>query len=417
MKNELQKLHDFVAESLALSRVRDLDVLLERLLGAARRLSNADAGSIYIRDEENPSLLHFSHTQNATLSKRLPPGRKLPFAAFTVPIGPGSIAGFVAATGSTLNLPDVHRLPPDATYSFDSSFDRDNNYVTQSMLTFPLTHRAAGEDEQDEVVGVLQLINARDEQGRVVAFPEEDAHLMHLFADYAANAITQAQMIRSMILGMIAVAELRDPTETGPHVKRVGAYAAEIYEAWAVRRGLSGKTIDKNRDILRLTAMLHDVGKVAIEDSILKKPGKLTAEERTRMEEHTTLGAQLLLREARSKYHAAAAEIALNHHERWDGAGYPSRTAPRAAGTAEPDRATGKKGDEIPLFARIVAVADVFDALSSNRSYKKAWTEQDVVEEMKKSSGTHFDPDIIQAFGDCLETLHAIRQRYPDKTE
>ena len=126
-------------------------------------------------------------------------------------------------------------------------------------------------------------------------------------------------MTRGMILRTIRMAEMRDPKETGAHVNRVGAYAVEVYEAWARRQGAPQSEIDAKRDIFRMAAMLHDVGKVAIADAILKKPGKLDPDEFEIMKGHTVHGGRLFL-DRQSEFDDAAQDVALNHHERWDGA-------------------------------------------------------------------------------------------------
>lgn len=167
-------------------------------------------------------------------------------------------------------------------------------------------------------------------------------------------------------------AEFRDD-ETGEHTRRVGRMAATLGR----QLGLSDEEVEE----LRLTAPLHDVGKIGIPDGILLKAGSLTEAERSLMETHAIIGAELLsdspwplLRMAR--------EIALNHHERWDGSGYPH----------------GLAGEDIPITARIVAVADVFDALCHERSYRPAMSEAEALDRIREGSGTHFDPRVVEAF-------------------
>jgi HD-GYP domain-containing protein (c-di-GMP phosphodiesterase class II) len=164
-----------------------------------------------------------------------------------------------------------------------------------------------------------------------------------------------------------------------------------------------------------MAGMLHDVGKVAISDTILKKPDKLTDEEYAVMKQHTILGARLF-RSPSSDLDIASQEVALNHHERFDGRGYPGfveimtgePVAPADGGSPR-----GKHGEEIPLFGRIVALADVYDALSNKRSYKEAWDEDRVLAIIRENSGTQFDPEVVDAFFTCLPTLRALAKRYP----
>jgi putative two-component system response regulator len=171
-------------------------------------------------------------------------------------------------------------------------------------------------------------------------------------------------------------AEYRDD-DTGTHTKRVGHTARHLSLAlgWTPERA----------DLLARAAPLHDVGKIGVPDSILLKPAKLTDEEFATMKRHTVIGAGILSGSSSPWLHLAE-EIALSHHERWDGGGYPAHLA----------------GDSIPISGRIVALADVFDALTHERPYKKAWTIADAVAEIDSQSGRQFDPDVIAAF----RTLH-----------
>jgi len=391
-----------------MSSAKDLDILLDRLLADARRFTNAEAGSIYVKTGGS---LSFAYTQNDVLQRRLAPGKKLVYSTFTLPIDQKSIAGYAALTGRIENMPDVRRLPPTAPYSFNPEFDEATDYRTQSMLTVALVAQDA------EVVGVLQLINARDASGRVVPFAAEDEPFIRSFAGSAAVAIERAKMTRSMIMRMVEMARLRDPLETGMHVKRVADYSLLVYERWAARRGAAAKDVERDLDALKIAAMLHDVGKVAVSDAILKKPAKLTPEEFDEMKKHTWLGAGLF-DDGHSPYDRAAASIALHHHERWDGFGYPGHV--RGDGTPLPGFAApgggarGRKGEEIPPFARVVAVADVFDALSCARCYKDPWPEERVLETLRAGAGSHFDPEMIDAFFFDLDAVRAVRARYPE---
>lgn len=412
MLNHTQKLNRLVEFGLEISNVADLDLLLEKVLREARYLFKADAGSIYIREGER---LRFSISQNDTLQKRLPTGKKLIYTSFTLPIDNNSIAGYVANNDQTLNIPDVYKLNKTLPFSFNKEFDRLSGYHTQSILTIPM------KNTRHQIIGVLQLINAQNDHGEIISFDPEDEPIVKHFAIYAANAIERAQMTRDTIERMISMAELRDPKETGPHANRVAAYSVELYEAYAQKHHLSQEEIDRTRDALRMAAMLHDVGKVAISDMILKKPGKLTNEEYEIMKQHTIHGARLFLN-PRSDFDEFSAIVALNHHERWDGKGYPGHVDPR---TGEPlpgyederGRARGKRGEEIPLFGRIVALADVYDALSSNRVYKDAWDEKKVLQVIEDERGRQFDPDLVDCFFNRLDVIRSIASRYPDHKE
>jgi response regulator RpfG family c-di-GMP phosphodiesterase len=409
MLNEKQKLNMVMKLGVEITEVKDVDVLLERILREARQLVSADAGSIYIKEGDK---LKFSYTQNDTQQKKLAPGKKLIYSTFSIPIDNQTMSGYVANTGESLNIADAYKLVSGLPYAFNRTYDDLSGYRTQSMLAFPL------KTNRGDTTGVLQLINAKDAKGKIVSFSKKEEPLIMHFANMAAVAIERAQMTRAMILRTIKMAELRDPKETGAHVNRVAAYSVAIYEAWAGKRGIPQDTLDKNRDLLRMAAMLHDVGKVAISDAILKKPGKLDDAEREAMKQHTIMGARLFT-DRYSDFDEAAAVVALNHHEKWDGTGYPGNINP-ADGKALPgyENSDGtprpKKGEEIPIFGRLVALADVYDALGSRRAYKERWDDAKVHEELKACSGTHFDPEMVETLFSCIDTIQNIRERYPD---
>ena len=402
MQSEQERLKNLIFLSNEISEVKDLDVLMERILASAREFMNCDAGSIYIIEGDQ---LHFSYSQNDTLSKRLNPGEKLIYTTFSMPIASSSIAGHVAISGEILNIPDAYRIPDTCKYRFGKSYDESTNYRTRSILTVPLKMN------NGRIIGVLQLINASDGDGGIVGFDIDVEPFVMYFANSAAAALERAQLMRQTLLRMISMAELRDPEETGNHVNRVAGYAVEIYETLAQKNGVPRQEIDKKRDVLRMAGMLHDVGKVAISDTILKKPDRLTDEEYAVMKQHTILGARLF-RSGSSELDIASQEVALNHHERFDGRGYPGFVDFM---TGEPlsGGPRGKRGEEIPLFGRIVAIADVYDALSSKRSYKEVWEEDRVLKIIQENSGTQFDPAVVGAFFACLPNLRALAKRYP----
>ncbi|MFZ5570682.1 MAG: HD domain-containing phosphohydrolase [Thermodesulfobacteriota bacterium] len=203
------------------------------------------------------------------------------------------------------------------------------------------------------------------------------------------------------ILGLAKLAEYRD-RETGSHLERIREYAKIIARELSQKPEYRGY-IDENyiEDIYN-SAILHDIGKVAISDAILLKPEKLTPEEFETMKHHTTMGGQALeVIESRTQgqsFLTIGKEIAFNHHERWDGTGYPR----------------GLAGRQIPLSARIVALADVYDALVSRRSYKEAMRHEDVQEQIVMGRGTQFDPDVVDAFLARIEDFRAVHNRLGD---
>ena len=200
------------------------------------------------------------------------------------------------------------------------------------------------------------------------------------------DAIEETQ--REVIYAMGEIGETRSK-ETGNHVKRVALYSKEL----ALLYGLSYD--EANR--LQMASPMHDIGKVGIPDAILNAPRKLSFEEFEIMKTHSSLGYQML-KNSNKPILQAAAIVANEHHEKWDGSGYPN----------------AKSGEEIHIYGRITAVADVFDALGSERIYKKAWELDKILALFQDESGKHFDPKLINLFLDNLDTFLAIRDQFKD---
>lgn len=194
---------------------------------------------------------------------------------------------------------------------------------------------------------------------------------------------------RELIFRISRAAEFRDP-ETGAHIQRMAHYSQII------ARGLD--LDDAACKLILEAAPMHDVGKIGIPDYILLKPGKLTVEEFEVMKGHARLGHELL-KDSHSEIMRAGAEIAISHHEKYDGSGYPH----------------GLKGQGIPLFGRIVAVADVFDALTSERPYKKAWPLEEAVRFLEEGRGRHFDPLCVEALLAGWNEVLDVRRRFQDE--
>lgn len=395
---DIPTLEQVLARADELNQLKDIDTILDRVLLESRKLSCARAGSIFL--VENGKLV-FRYVHNEDLYNQQT-GNKHIYTNLEIPIDDTSIVGYVALTGRPLLIDDAYAIPVSAPYHFNKSFDERTGFCTRSMLTLPLF--AA----QNRVSGVLQIINATDAQGNVVPFTHQDEMLTSVFARHAASAIERGLMTREMVLRMMQMAALRDPKETGAHVQRVGAYSAELYHAWALRHGFDSDEIRRRRDLLRLAAMLHDVGKVGIADSILKKPARLTEEEFSVMRCHTVYGAQLFANPA-SDLDLVCRDVALHHHQRWDGKGYPKVSN---LGECTDCSGPGLAGEDIPLVARITAIADVFDALGSSRSYKDRWPDERVLEILQTERGKQFDPELIDIFFSILDVIFAIRDKY-----
>ncbi len=237
----------------------------------------------------------------------------------------------------------------------------------------------------------LEAKQARDWlQNQNVALEAEVARRMH------ENDMTQRVSIRALA----HLAEARDP-ETGNHILRTQGYVQRMASGLQSHPRFAATLTDSYIHLLALSAPLHDIGKVGIPDSILLKPGKLTPDEWAIMKTHAKLGSDALERAERDikmplAFLSAAKEIAHWHHEKWDGSGYPD----------------GLVGDAIPVAARLMAVADVFDALISQRVYKAAFTYADAQAIIVEGRGKHFDPDVTDAFLNGFDDFVAIAERY-----
>jgi HD-GYP domain-containing protein (c-di-GMP phosphodiesterase class II) len=228
------------------------------------------------------------------------------------------------------------------------------------------------------------------------------AHNVRILAREASGIIEHSATERRGIYGMLRMAAVHDPAETGPHGERVGAVAAELYHLWAEREGKPIDAMRREKSSIRLAAMLHDIGKVGISDLILKKNGRLTDAEFTVMRGHTEIGASILAGDF-GEIAQSGRDIALHHHQRWDGTGY-----------AGPTDAGKLSGAAIPIGARITAIADVFDALVSPRCYKKNWSFDDALNMLKEGAGKQFDPVLVGDMLGMKSLLGEIYARFPE---
>jgi len=208
--------------------------------------------------------------------------------------------------------------------------------------------------------------------------------------EQAVTAATQKILAREheTLFRLAKAGEFRD-SETGNHILRMAKYSRLIAEEIGLNQ--------EHCELIEFAAPMHDIGKIGIPDHILLKPGKLTAEEFEIMKKHPMIGFQIL-QHSPSKFLSLGAEIALGHHEKFDGSGYP----------------LGAKAGEIPLEARIVAVADVYDALTSSRPYKKAWSTEDALQYLTSNKGSHFDPDCVDAFIVQFRKISLIQHQLQD---
>ena len=382
----------FIDESATLST----RVLAERVLTKCRRLTQAEAGSIFILRGKAPNgNLEALSLQNDAIKAH----RQL----FIIPMTPASIAGHVATTGEIVFVDDVDQIPDGAPYRFNRAFDLKSGYRTRSVMCFPL------KTPEGRVIGVVQLIN-RLQDGLVEPFLDNFTDMIGVVGLLVGRAIERAEAMeqirernkrlaernRELKAERTRVMELSAETEQAlmmsvellaraaeVHDAEVGSHIQRVNEYSYLMAMLAGR--DKAFcDEIRWAAALHDVGKMSVDQAVLRKPGKLDAREWVEMKAHTVYGMQILTGHPRL---AMSREIAHCHHEMWAGGGYPR----------------GLKGEEIPIAARIVALADVYDALRSARPYKAAFSHERAVEIMlhgdeRMRPETHFDPKLLALF-------------------
>ncbi len=238
----------------------------------------------------------------------------------------------------------------------------------------------------DRVEVLLRVRNILEVRLLHKAVINHNAQLEHRVRE-RTQQLYEAQVKVIECLGKAA--EYRD-NETGMHVIRMSHASAMLGKAM----GLS----ESECEIILQASPMHDIGKIAIPDEVLLKPGHLEGQEWETMKTHAEVGAEIL-GDYDSQLMQVASLIARTHHERWDGEGYPQ----------------GLKGEEIPLYTRIVSVCDVFDALTSTRPYKNAWSVADAMAYLHENSGSHFDPRVVEHFVDIIEDVVSLRENYPDQ--
>ena len=368
---QAELLKNLLRISVDLSATRDRRKMLEMILTEARRLTGAEAGTLYIRNGEK---LEFVVAQNDALEPDVLAG----VTSKSVQVSGDSLAGFVASTGRTINIPDSYRLSPGAPFRINRDFDSATGYRTSSVLALPL------KCPDGKVVGVLQLINRIGPAGGAIPFVDVEKISIMSLASMAAVSIHNALLTDQLkqahletIIRLSVAAEYRD-NATADHIRRISRLAGLIARALRLD--------PVQADLIQCASPMHDIGKIGIPDSILLKPAPLTPDERKIVETHPLIGAEIL-GNANNDLMVMAHDIALTHHERWDGTGYPHRL----------------KGAHIPLPGRIACVADVFDALATKRCYKDAYPLDEVVRIMGEEKGKHFDPHVTEAFFEVFE--------------
>lgn len=345
---------------------RDIDRLLIIMADMGRDLVGADSCTLWMLDKKNQELWsRVSHSLNE----------------IRIPLSQG-IAGCVGRSG----VPEIINDPySDA--RFDKAVDKKQGYRTRNILTLPL------KESDGEIIGVFQAVN---KMTGTQVFTQQDLDHFLIASTYIGKqleAILLQEEIentqREIIFTLAETGELRSK-ETGFHVKRVAEYSYLLATLWGMPK--------KEAEILRLASPLHDIGKIAIPDAVLLKPGRLTDEEMEVMKTHAQLGYEMLKHSER-RILKAAAIVSYEHHEKWEGSGYPQQT----------------KGEDIHIYGRITAVADVFDALSCDRVYKKAWPMERILKLFKEERGKHFDPTLVDLFMNNLDKFLEIKAQYKDE--
>jgi hypothetical protein len=340
---------------------RDIDQLLILLADMGRDLISADRCTVWLLNRKTEEL--WSKVAHGV-------------DRITIPCSAG-IAGCVAMTGESLIINDPYNDD-----RFDKDVDKKTGYHTRNILGLPIN------DGEGKIIGVYQAINKMPEPEN---FSEQDLEHLLLAATYTGKTLDAAMLQeeieatqREIIFTLAETGEMRSK-ETGYHVKRV----AEFSHLFAVKYGMS----EDEAELLRLAAPMHDIGKIGIPDSILKKRGVLSEEEYRQMQMHTAFGGEII-GDHHSELLKLARSVAVAHHEKWDGSGYPH----------------GLVGESIPWAARVVAIADVFDALTSDRPYKPAWPVAAAVDHIQARAGTDFDPALVESFIAAMPEMLAVRQ-------
>ena len=391
---------------------QSLSQLLARVLHKSRLLTGAEAGTIFVvRRKRGGAFLQAVNAQNNRI--------RVNAADFEVPVNNKTISGYVGATGETVIIDDVYNIDTARPYFFNPANEA-KHYKSISMLCFPLKNYT------NQVIGVVQLINRVGPGGKPIPFDPHMAAIVAPVARVLGASIERTDMMDQIRLknkvlqnrnrqladqrahignlqeqteeafllsvGLLArAAEIHDEG-TGNHIVRTNEYS------YFIARHL-GLPDDFCREI-HYSAQLHDVGKMSVDQAVLKKNGRLDDNERAEMNRHTTYGHQILCDLPRLQL---AAEIALNHHEKWAGAGYPN----------------GLAGADIPISARIVQVADIYDALRSERPYKAGFSHEQAKDIILRGDDRldpmeHFDPKLIELFADTHQGFAKIWDELKD---
>lgn len=345
-----RKLSLILRYSSKLSASSGLSNILRLIADETREILDADRCSVFLLDRAKHELYSWvSHGMEE---------RKIRFTANR------GLAGATATTGKTINITDAY-----SEKRFNPEFDMKTGYKTKTVLCMPLINQPG------EIIGVFQVLN---KNGGV--FTTQDEDLLGLLSQQASAAVENAMLydeikksFSSFINTLAQAIDARDPMTSG-HSTRVCEYAELIAEEMGYDKG--------EIEVLRYAALLHDLGKIGVKEAVLTKPGRLEPEEQEHIQTHTVVTRRILERTYFQHKFRKIPGIASAHHENFDGTGYPE----------------GLKGTDIPEIARIIAVADVFDAITYKRHYREPMIFEKVIDIIVSDSGKKFDPDCIDAF-------------------
>lgn len=347
------------------SALRDYDEILVVLANMGRALTSSDRCTVWVVSDDKK-----------TIWTKVAHG----IDAIELPIDSG-IVGSAIKNEEKIIIDDVYKDK-----RFNPDIDKKTGYTTKSMMVIPMFNN------DDEIIGAFQVINHKGESG---VFDKRDMNRLMLASTYAAEtlvAVKMAQEIedtqREVVFTMGAIGESRSK-ETGNHVKRVAEYSKILALAYGLPK--------EEAELLKQASPMHDIGKVAIPDAVLNKPGRFNAQERAIMDTHAELGYHMTKSSERPLLKAASI-VSYEHHEKWDGSGYPQ----------------GKSGEDIHIYGRITAIADVFDALGSDRVYKKAWDDERILKFFKEERGKHFDPNLIDMLFENIDEIFKVRETFKD---
>lgn len=361
LKKKIGRLETLIHTSMLFSSILDIDDLLDIVLRKAEEVMDAEALSVFRIDEEKNEL-YFVIARGS---------RGKEAKEIRVPMGKG-IVGWTAQHGEPLLVADVSKDP-----RWFKGVDKKSKFITRSIMAVPLISKG-------KVIGVAEVLNKRGNR----KFNKTDLGLFESLGHQIAIAIENAllykeldELFLSSIRAIVEAVDAKD-TYTRGHSGRVVKYSLIIGEAL---------NFDKERlKRLEVSAILHDVGKIGIPDRILGKPGKLTSDEYNYMKRHPELGSSII--EPIAELKELIPNI-LHHHERYDGNGYPKML----------------RGKEIPLFARIICVADSFDAMTTDRPYRKRKSIKIAMRELIDNSGTQFDTELVSVFIKEIQTNNILQ--------